>query len=171
MYWLYVTLVLVVEGTILTTLGLAMRGFPAAVLIPIIPLTLVVGIMVRSRLNNVYRRARRLSPQEITGYRPEVPRAASPSELSRSIVERAAEIRHSLGNAPSEVQVEMCALGYRMCANDMITLTHMINERLPGAGPLQRFKLKRLRKQATEALSATRKLLPPGALRAARQER
>lgn len=171
MFWLYVTLVLVVEGAILTTLGVAVPEAHALMLVPIIPVTLVVGIMVRSRLNNVYRRARRLSPQEVTGYRPEIPRAASPSELSRSIVERAVEIRRSLGNSPSEVQVEMCALGYRACANDMITLTHMINERLPGAGPLRRFKLKRLRKQATDALSSARKLLPPGALRAARQER
>ena len=27
----------------------------------------------------------------------------------------------------------MCALGYRACANDMITLTHLTNQALPDA--------------------------------------
>ncbi len=171
MFWLYVALVLVAEAAALIALDFAAPGAPVPMLIPIIPITLVAVLLVRFRMDNIYRRIRRLSPEEITGHRPEVPRAASPQELSHSIVERANEIRRALEESPSEVRIEMCALGYRMCANDMITLTHMINERLPGVGPLQRLRLRRLRKRATDALSSARKALPPGALRATRQER
>jgi hypothetical protein len=65
----------------------------------------------------------------------------------------------------------MCALGYRACANDMITLTHLINEALPDASFLRRVRLRRSRKKAIDALSEARKALPPGALRTAPQER
>jgi hypothetical protein len=52
----------------------------------------------------------------------------------------------------------------------MITLTHLVNEELPTAGFLRRFKLSRARKKATDALAGAREALPPGALRATRQE-
>ena len=64
----------------------------------------------------------------------------------------------------------MCALGYRSCVNDMITLTHLANEELPNAVPIRRMKLRRVRRKATDALSEAREALPPGALRATRQE-
>ncbi|MBD0253375.1 MAG: hypothetical protein ICV31_02635, partial [Rubrobacter sp.] len=96
----------------------------------------------------------------------------SPEALSRAIVERAEEIQRSLEESPSdEVRVEMCALGYRACANDMITLTHLTNEALPNASLLKRIRLRRSRKKAIDALSEARKALPPGALRTAPQER
>ena len=48
------------------------------------------------------------------------------------MVEQARGDQHALEESPSdEVRVEMCALGYRACANDMITLTHLTNEALP----------------------------------------
>jgi hypothetical protein len=52
----------------------------------------------------------------------------------------------------------------------MITLTHLANEELPNAGFLRRMKLRRARKKATDALVEAREALPPGALRATRQE-
>ena len=98
-------------------------------------------------------------------------RDESPEGLSRSIVERAAEIRRSLTELPAdEMRVEMCALGYRACANDMITLTHLTNEALPSAPLLQRLRLRRLRKKAIDALAEAREAPPPEALRASRQE-
>ena len=36
-------------------------------------------------------------------------------------------------DAADETRIEMCALGYRACANDMISLTHLVNEALPSA--------------------------------------
>ncbi len=96
--------------------------------------------------------------------------ADTPEELSRRIVERADEIHRTLLESPSEVQVEMCALGYRACVNDMITLTHLVNEEMKSAGPVKRLKLHAARKRATDSLSGARDAMPPGALRATRQE-
>jgi hypothetical protein len=104
------------------------------------------------------------------GFRPRR-RAESPETLSRSIVERAGEIRRSLTELPTdETRIEMCALGYRACANDMITLTHLVNEALPAAPLVERLKLRRARKRAIDALAEAREALPPEALRASRQE-
>jgi hypothetical protein len=75
-----------------------------------------------------------------------------------------------MSGSPSEIRVEMCTLGYRACVNDMITLTHLANQELPNTNLLRRFKLRRARKRATAALAEAREALPPGALRATRQE-
>ena len=97
-------------------------------------------------------------------------RGESVEELSRGIVERADEIRRALFESPSDVQVEMCTLGYRACVNDVITLTHLANEELPNANPIRRLKLRAALKRATDALSGAREAMPPGTLRATRQE-
>ncbi len=97
-------------------------------------------------------------------------RADTPEELSHRIVERADEIRSTLLESPSEVQVEMCALGYQACVNDMITLTHLINDEYPDAGPVRRLRLRAARRRATDSLSGAREAMPPGALRTTRQE-
>ena len=113
---------------------------------------------------------RAISPEAITGNGPEAPRNDSPEALSRSIIERATEIRRTLAEEPTEIRVEMCTLGYKACVNDMITLTHLTNEQLPNVGLLKRVRLRRGRKKATDALAEARNALPPGALRATRQE-
>lgn len=146
-------------------------GFLALLLAPVPLLTLVAALFIGRRMRSLAYRIRRLSPEDVTGRgarREE--RAVGPDELSRSIVERAEEIRRMLSGAPSEVQVEMCAMGYRACVNDMITLTNLLNEASRAAGPIKRLKLRRLRRRATDALSDARKALPPSALRASRQE-
>ena len=115
--------------------------------------------------------ARRLSPEDIVGYRSVGERQeADAVTLSRTIVERTGEIRRTLLSSPSGVQVEMCVLGYRACVNDMITLTHLAGEESKTAGPLKRLKLRRHRRLATDALTAAREALPPNALRTTRQE-
>ncbi len=170
MFKVYVALILVVE-----VLGLALLPLVAPVkvpllLAPVVPLTLVAALVVYHRLQSPSFRARWLSPDRITNYTPRELPVASPERLSQSLVERAAEIRRVLQGSPSEVQVEMCTLGYRTCVNDMITLTHLVNEELANAGFLRRIKLTRARKRATDALAGARKSLPPGALRATHQE-
>jgi hypothetical protein len=173
MFRLYVASILAVEITALATLS-AVAPVTALILSVVVPLTLVAAILARRKFESPVRRnlTRRLSPEAITGYRPHRPATDTPEGLSRSIVERADEIRRALEETPSdEVRVEMCALGYRACANDMITLTHLTNEILPNAPLLQRMRLRRARKKAIEALTGARKALPPGALRAAPQER
>ncbi len=174
MFRFYVASILAVEIAALATLKAVAPDAPALLLSLVVPLTLVAAILVWRRFESPVRRnfTRRLSPEAIAGYRPLRPATDTPEGLSRSIVERAEEIRRALEEFPSdEVRVEMCALGYRACANDMITLTHLTNEVLPDAPLLQRMRLRRARKKAIDALTEARKALPPGALRAAPQER
>jgi hypothetical protein len=172
MFKLYLTSILVAEVVALAALEFMSQGGLLLYLVPIIPLTLVVAFIFRRKFGGHAYAIHRLSPQAITGYRARDPASNSPEDLSRAIVERAEEIQHALEESPSdEVRVEMCALGYRACANDMITLTHLINEALPDASFLRRVRLRRSRKKAIDALSEARRALPPGALRTAPQER
>jgi len=173
MFKLYLTSILVAEVLALAALEFLTPGVVRlSFLVPIIPLTLVIAFIIRRRFGGPAYGIHRLSPQAIAGYRTRAPATDSPEALSRTIVERAEEIQHALEESPSdEVRVEMCALGYRACANDMITLTHLINETLPNASFLRRVKLRRNRKKAIDALANARKALPPGALRTAPQEK
>ena len=171
MFKLYLTSILAAEVVALAALEFLTPRVPFWLLVPIIPLTLVVAFILRRRFGGPAYGIHRLSPQAIAGYRARGSATNSPEDLSRAIVERAEEIRHALEESPSdEVRVEMCALGYRACANDMITLTHLTNEALPNASFLRRARLRRSRKKAIDALSEARKALPPGALRTAPQE-
>src|SRR5919112_5585890 len=150
MFKLYLTSILVAELVALAALEFLSRDGLVMYLLPIITLPLVVAFTARRRFSGPTYGIHRLSPQAIAGYRARDPATNSPEALSRAIVERAEEIQHALEESPSdEVRVEMCALGYRACANDMITLTHLTND----------------------ALSEARRALPPGALRTAPQER
>ena len=172
MFRFYVASILAVEIAALLTLEAVAPDAPVLLLAPLVPLTLVAAILLRRRFEGPSYWTRRLSPEAIAGYRARGLAIDTPEGLSRSIVERAREIRRALEETPSdEVRVEMCALGYRACANDMITLTHLTNEALPNASLLQRVKLRHARKKAIDALTEARKALPPGALRATRQER
>jgi hypothetical protein len=172
MFKLYLTSILVAEVVAVAALAFLTPGVRLWYLVPLIPLTLVVALILRRRFGGPAYGIHRLSPQAIAGYRARDSAANSPEALSRAIVERAEEIQHALEESPSdEVRVEMCALGYRACANDMITLTHLTNQALPDASFLKRIRLRRSRKKAIDALSEARRALPPGALRTAPQER
>jgi len=172
MFKLYLTSILAAEVVALAALEFLTPRVPFWLLVPIIPLTLVVAFILRRSFGGPAYGIHRLSPEAIAGYRARASATDSPEDLSRAIVERAEEIRHALEESPSdEVRVEMCALGYRACANDMITLTHLTNEALPNASFLRRARLRRSRKKAIDALSEARKALPPGALRTAPQEK
>src|ERR671913_1839530 len=173
MFKLYLTSILVAEVVAVVALASLRPGDVRLwYLVPIITLTLVAAFIVRRRLGGPAYGIRRLSPQAIAGYRARDPYTNSPEALSHAIVERAREIQHALEESLSdEVRVEMCALGYRACANDMITLTHLTNEALPNASFMKRFRLRRARKKAIDSPSEARRALPPGALRATPQEK
>jgi hypothetical protein len=166
----FVALIVAAEVAALVALGIVAPSVPVLTLAPVVPLTLVVALLAHRWFGSVAYRMRQLSPEDIAGSRSRRPAADSPEDLSRSIVERATEIRRTLAESPTEIRIEMCTLGYRACVNDMITLTHRANEELPNANFLRRMKLRRARKKATEALAEAREALPPGALRATRQE-
>lgn len=167
---LYFGLVLAVEAVIIGLLWVVASDRLVFLLVLILPLTLVVALLLHYVAGNPGYRARRLSPEAIVEYRSQKTQAETPEELSRRIVERADEIHRTLLESPSEVQIEMCTLGYRACVNDMITLTNLINEESKTAGPIRRLRLNSVRKRATDSLSVTREAMPPGALRATHQE-
>ncbi|MDQ3792010.1 MAG: hypothetical protein M3341_05090 [Actinomycetota bacterium] len=171
MFGLFVGLILAAEIIALGVLRNVAPGVQVVWLFPIIPLTLAVALLARRWTGGAAYRMRWISPEEIVDHGlPQSPTADSPEKLSRSIVERATEIRRALAEEPSEIRIEMCTLGYKACVNDMITLTHLTNEQLPNAGFLRRMRLRRARNKATDALAEARNSLPPGALRATRQE-
>ena len=169
---LYLALILATEAAVIALLSFVAPGLWVILLAPILPLTLAAALLLRYVMRSPAYRARRLSPDAIVRHRaPEAQEeAGTPEELSRRIVERADEIHRTLLESPSEIQVEMCALGYRACVNDVITLTHLVNEEMKTAGPIKRLKLRAARKRATDSLSAAREAMPPGALRATHQE-
>ena len=171
MFGLLVALILAIEIVALVVVRIVAPGVPALTLAPVIALTPLVALLARRWFGSAAYRMRRLTPEAITRSRRRPPAADSPEALSRSVVERATEIRRTLAGSPSEIRVEMCTLGYRACVNDMITLTHLANRELPNTNLLRRFKLRRACKRATAALAEAREALPPGALRATRQER
>jgi hypothetical protein len=167
---LHLTLVLAVEAAVISLLWFVVSGSLALLLIPLLPLTLVVALLLHYVTGNPGYRARRLSPEDIVRYQTQEREVDTPEELSRRIVERADEIHRTLLESPSEVQVEMCALGYRACVNDMITLTHLVNEESKATGPIRRLRLRAARRRATDSLSIAREAMPPDVLRATRQE-
>jgi hypothetical protein len=125
---------------------------------------------VRRAVNSPAYKLRNLSPEKIAAHRG-LDEEPSPERICASIIERATQIKRALDEEPSGIEVEMCALGYRKCANDMITLTHLVNEEMPEAPFVRRWRLKKCRKRAIESLSAVRESLPPGVLKATRQEK
>jgi hypothetical protein len=167
---LHLTLVLAVEAAVIGLLWFVVSGSLALLLVPLLPLTLVVALLLHYVAGNPGYRARRLSPEDIVRYQTQEREVDTPEELSRRIVERADEIHRTLLESPSEVQVEMCALGYRACVNDMITLTHLVNEESKATGPIKRLRLRAARRRATDSLSIAREAMPPDVLRATRQE-
>lgn len=170
MFRFILILVLLVEVSGFALLAALVPGAPILALVPVPAVTLLLALGARRLAQSRSYRVRRLSPEVITGFRPHVPKDLTPEDLSRTIVERAGEIQRTLEGHPSEVRIEMCALGYRTCVNDMITLSHLTREALPTANPIRRFRLLRARKRATEALSDVRHALPPGAIRTTHQE-
>jgi hypothetical protein len=170
LFGLFLALIVAAEIFALAALRTMVPGTPTLALVSIPLLTLFIALVARRWMSSAAFRMRTISPEEITSHWRRPPETDSPEALSRSIVERATEIRRSLVEESSEIRVEMCTLGYKACVNDMITLTHLTNEEIPNTGFLRRMRLRRARKKATAALAEARNALPPGALRATRQE-
>ena len=175
MFKLCIALILIVEITALVLLSLFVSETLVLFLTPLVLVTIVLTFVLYPRFGGFSYRAWRLTPEKIAAHKPQDDSRTSqennPIFLSRSIVERATEIRRAMLASPSEAEVEICALGYHACVNDMITLTHIANEELSNAGFLRRMKLNRSRRRATEALSGARTALPPEALRTRHQEK
>ncbi|MGI9047840.1 MAG: hypothetical protein ACR2GU_00380 [Rubrobacteraceae bacterium] len=104
--------------------------------------------------------ARNLSPEKIISHREtEEEPVADARILFRLVRERLREIRKTLLGSPSGIEVEMCVLGYKVCADDVVTLIHQIEEELPRSKPIRRLKLRMVRRRATRLLRRVRKVL------------
>jgi hypothetical protein len=102
---------------------------------------------------------RAISPGSIVGY-VDPGNAVDPEHLSEQIVECAYQIYRTLSEHPSELEADMCALGYRACVSDMFTLVHLLDKELPNAGTIRRLRLEVARRRAVRSLSRACAALP-----------
>ncbi len=119
------------------------------------------GWLQAKRLSyRAYEIAYETSPQEINKYTAPEEHPTEPERLSRQITERAYQIHHALRSRPSEIEAEMCALGYQACMDDMTTLARLIDKELPESTLLRRLRLKATRDRSTRSLSLAYSALP-----------
>jgi hypothetical protein len=117
-------------------------------------------LVISWRANYLRYQAHTITPESILEFRdPEKPE--KPERLARQIVESSHQIRRTLLEEPSELEVETCAFGYSSCAENMITLVQLVNEELAKAGPLRRLRLKATLRRAADSLSLARQAFPP----------
>lgn len=105
-------------------------------------------------------RVRVASPQQVTNAPTLEEHTLDTDRLSQQIVERSYQIYRTLQHQPSDMEAEMCALGYRACVEDMITLAHLIDKEFSVAGPARRMRLKMVRVRTAQSLSRVRTALP-----------
>ena len=116
------------------------------------------------RANYLRYQARTITPESITKYGgPEDP--VSPERLARQIVESSDQIRRTLLVEPSSLEIESCALGYRTCAENMVTLVQLIDEELEKSDPIRRRRLRMALRRAAYSLSLARQAFPRETLR------
>lgn len=89
---------------------------------------------------------------------PEVPE--TPERLAEHITESTDQIRRTLLKKPSELELEMCAVGYAKCAEDAITLVRLVQEETKSSCPLRQLKMKVALQQATDSLFRAREAFP-----------
>ena len=105
-----------------------------------------------------------LTPEKIVGYRDLEQKPVTPELISQQIVERSEQIHRALLGAPSETEVEMCALGYSICVGDFLAFLRLVNDLYSGCGPIRRLRLEAALCRAYDSLSRTLKAfaLAPG---------
>ena len=94
----------------------------------------------------------------------------NPDRLAKQIVECSDQICRTLLGKLSGLEVQMCALGYRTCTDNMITLVRLVDEELEKSGPIRWLRFKRALRRATESLSQAHEAFPPETLRIPHQK-
>ena len=113
------------------------------------------------RAKRLAHQVRAISPGSIVGY-VDPGDAVDPEHLSEQIAECAYQIYRTLSEHPSELEADMCALGYRACVGDMFTLVHLLDKELSSAGTIRRLRLEVARRRAVRSLSRACAALPQG---------
>jgi hypothetical protein len=128
--------------------------FTARQALPWLILTVALGLSAligRHSLPRSWRRVRKISPEQVLDHKSsEEP--VGPRMLCRRIVERAEQIRRAMLEGPSEIEIDMCAMGYGACLEDMGLLINFVKAELPGCTPIQRLRLRALRRKSTRAI-------------------
>ena len=111
------------------------------------------------RAKRLGHQARAISPGSIVGY-VDSGDAVDPEHLSEQIAECAYQIYRTLSEHPSDLEADICTLGYRICVSDMFTLVHLLDKELPYVGITQRLRLEVARRRAVRSLSRACAALP-----------
>ncbi len=113
------------------------------------------------RAKRLAHQVRAISPGSIVGYVD--PRdTVDPEHLSEQIAECAYQIYRTMSEHPSELETDMCLLGYGACVSDMFVLVHLLDKELPNARITRRLRLEVARRRAVRSLSRARVALPQG---------
>ena len=115
------------------------------------------------RTNYLSYLARTLTPESIIWTRV-TKDPARPEQLADHIAESTDRIRRTLLEKPSDLELEMCAVGYARCAQDAVILVRLIQEETKKCGPLRQLKLRAAQHRATDSLSRACEAFPPGVL-------
>ncbi len=127
------------------------------------------GLATSLRANYLSYQARTMTPESIIKFGGSK-EPVSPERLAKQIVECSDQIRRAPLEKSSDSEVELCVLGYRTCAEDMITLVRLVDEELEKSGPIRRLRLRMALRRATESLSQAREAFPPEALSVSHQK-
>ena len=111
------------------------------------------------RAKRLAHQVRAISPGSIVSY-VDPGDAVDPEHLSEQIAECAYQIYRTLSEHPSELEADMCTLGYRVCVSYMFALVHLLDKELPNAGITRRLRLEVARRRAVRSLSRARAALP-----------
>ncbi len=150
------------------------EGLPTSILLQsVVPQALVVFIVVVAftlpallqRFSSGILRCRtgEITPEAIADHEPSEEHPG-PEILCRRIVERVEQIRRVLLENPSEIEVEMCSIGYRACVEDMGVLIDLVEAELEVSGPIRRWRLRAWRRRAAEAIFHMHEAFPTGSL-------
>ncbi len=131
----------------------------------------VAGDLATSwRANYLRYQAHTMTPETITKFDgPEEP--VGPERLAKHIAESSDQIRRTLLEEPSGLEIETCALGYSTCAENMVMLVRLIDDELERSNPIRRLRLRAALRRATHSLSLARQAFPSEAVRVAPRKR
>lgn len=125
----------------------------------------IMDLAVSLGRGRTLRRLRRASVGRIASASPYEEARPGVAETSRSVAERAAEMVRTLRGSPSEIELEMCALGYQRCTEDVLRLARMVEEQRARCGVLRRLLLELYMIRASAALCRVHEAFPESAER------
>lgn len=94
----------------------------------------------------------------------------TPERLARRITDSSNRIHRTLLGRASGPEVDLCAMGYRACAEDLVSLADLVRRESGKSGALRRLRLRAALRRAAEALSRARESFPTETLSVSREK-